>query len=58
MTDEISLNQSALLFSNTGFFSELRTGLMTRSAIEGHSSVKRDKWCKFFTFWKFRKVLF
>ena len=42
MTNGNSDSQSALPFSNTGFFNKQRTVLRTRSAIEGPLSVKRE----------------
>ena len=39
MLDDNSLNKSAFLFRNTGFFDKLRTVLITRSAIDGRLTV-------------------
>ena len=42
MTDGNSDNQSAFPAKSTGLFNKLRTVLITRSAIEGALSAKRE----------------
>ena len=42
ITDGSSINQSAFLFSNTGFLNTFRIVLMTRSAFDGPLSVNRE----------------
>ena len=56
MTYGNSDNQSALPFSNTGFFKKFLIVLINRSAILGPLSVYLEKYCIFFTFRKFGKT--